>query len=218
MWSLCGVKANRSPCFWVNTRCLQSNRVKGSTHCPFSSLSLNMCSTSTCCKVNVSCSWFLTVGYRWLFNVPCAPCCAPAWGQEAGPQCPDVPLPAPEAADALPGEVSHPPSPDTLLFLLYISSLAALSASSSLCYPLNNIWLGVSLCVTSADTGRSQRFLTQEHQQMRRMRMEISPCMSVLGWRLWVNSALVSELLLKGLSQRLYNHPQRCISFPSRSP
>lgn len=158
-----------------------------------------MCSTNTCCKVNVNCSWFLNVDeYWWLFHVPSAPCCAPARGQEAGPQCPDVPLPAPEAADALPGEVSHPPSPDTLVFLLYISplssSLTALSASSSLCYPLSNIWLGVSLFVTSADTGMSQRFLTQEHQQMRRMRMEISPCMSVLGWHLWVNSVLVSEL------------------------
>lgn len=30
-----------------------------------------------------------------------------AWWQEAGPQCPDVSLPAPEAADAVPGEVSH---------------------------------------------------------------------------------------------------------------
>lgn len=30
-----------------------------------------------------------------------------AWGQDAGSECPDVPLPAPKAADALHGEVSN---------------------------------------------------------------------------------------------------------------
>lgn len=100
------------------------------------------------------------------------------------------------------------------------SSLPAISASWSLCYPLNILWLCVSLCVTSADTGTSQKFLTQERQQMRRTRTEISQCMSVLGWHLWVSSALLSELLCKVLQCCLlssqHNHPQCWISVASR--
>lgn len=77
---------------------------------------------------------------------PFVPRCVPAWGQEAGPQCPNVPLPAPEAADALPGEVSHPLSPNTLIFPEHVClspaplvsrPLPALSGSSNLRYPLN---------------------------------------------------------------------------------
>lgn len=94
---------------------------KGPALCPFSSISLNMGSTDTCGKVNVNWTVCLDVDeYRWLSHVPSAPRCDPARGQEAGPQCPDVPLPAQEAADALPGEVSHPPSPDTLIFLGHV--------------------------------------------------------------------------------------------------
>lgn len=155
-----------------------------------------MCGACRYCKVNVTeqcvCKWLNIVTFSCPFCLPSR--CATACGQEAGPQCPDVPLPAPEAADALPGEVSHTPTRSYSSLCLPPApcppSLPALSAASNLFYLLNILWLRVSLCVTSADTGMSQKFLTLERQRMRRTRMEISQCMSVLGWRLWVNSAV----------------------------
>lgn len=42
-----------------------------------------------------------------------------AWGQDAGSERPDVPLPAPKAADALHGEVSSPGSSEQTQLLIY---------------------------------------------------------------------------------------------------
>lgn len=110
----------------------------------------------------------VTCSGRNLLISPSTPCLLPAWGQEAGPQCPNVPLPAPEATDALPEKVSHPPCTDMFILPWHVYL-----------YPVSLLSL-LNICVFSADTGLSLKFLTLQPQQMRRMRMEISPCMSVL--------------------------------------
>lgn len=149
-------------------------------------------SASGCCPTLRAWDSFLHVHYcdGYLFrkepsHLPSTPCLLPAWGQEAGPQCPNVPLPAPEATDALPEKVSHPPCTDMFILPWHVYL-----------YPVSLLSL-LNICVFSADTGLSLKFLTLQPQQMRRMRMEISPCMSVLDLHQWVNTAFLSPHSVK---------------------
>lgn len=134
----------------------------------------SMCTTDTCFRCERVCMW---APPSCCPSVPPAP--PPARGQQAGPQCPDVPLPAPEAADALPGEVSHVPGSGHAALLPLVWLLPGASRPIS-------VKLKVLLPVNFAGTETSPRFRTREHRRMRRTMMAISQCMSVLDWPLWV--------------------------------
>ncbi|XP_072244691.1 neural proliferation differentiation and control protein 1 isoform X2 [Leuresthes tenuis] len=89
------------------------------------------------------------------------------------------------------------PSADRVLIIMssvfvVAGSLALIIAGSCWVSLGTRIWPTEPRCTTTStrssrcspwrSTGMSQNFLTQEHRQMRRMRMEISLCMSVLDW------------------------------------
>lgn len=113
---------------------------------------------------------------------PCL-CCSP--GTISWPTVPRCTTTSTRSSRCSPWRSESPPEPrHAHLYLHICARLLPLIRPCPVCLVSSVLTSEYFMTVTSADTGMSQRFLTLEHQQMRRMTTAISRCMSVLVWHL----------------------------------